>query len=174
MLDWVEWGRVVLVVGVAVTGLVIWMSRWFGKQDAWTKGIEKEIAEFKEDTKKALTEIREDIKKILRELPQHVIAGTSPLRLTDLGEEVSNCVGASAWTEQLAPGLVESVKGKSAYEVQEFCIDYMHACELSRAQDQSFKKCAYEHGIKLNQVLDVCAVELRDKLLYLLGPEDTG
>ena len=49
----------------------------------------------------------------------------------------------------------------------------MRAFELSTEQEQSFKECAYEHGISLEQVQDVCAVELRDQLLHLLELEDT-
>jgi len=74
------------------------MSRWFGRQGEWMKGID----EFKDDTKKALTEIREDIKKLLAAQPRNVLAGTSPLQLTDLGKEVSECVGAATWAEQVA------------------------------------------------------------------------
>lgn len=40
--------------------------------------------------------------------------------------------------------------------------------EPTTEQDRSFKQCAFDHGIKLEQVLDVCAVELRDRLLRLL------
>lgn len=65
------------------------------------------------------------------------------------------------------------MRGRSAYEVQEFCTNYMQRVYKPPAeQDQSFKKCPYEHGIKLEQVLDVCAVELRDRLLHLLGLDD--
>ena len=133
----------------------------------------KAIAELRVDTNKALAEIRADIKKLIAATP-HVLAGTSPLRLTDLGEEVSQCVSAAALAEQMAPGLIDEMKGKHAYEVQEFCIDYMRdEYQPTTEQDQSFKECAYEQGIKLKQVLDVCAIELRDKLLHLLDSKDT-
>ena len=164
-----DWIRPIVVAIIPTLGVVIWMSRWFGRQGEWMKGID----EFKDDTKKALTEIREDIKKLLAAQPRNVLAGTSPLQLTDLGKEVSECVGAAAWAEQVATQLINRVKGKSAYEVQEFCLQYMRAeYEPTTERDQSFKQCAYDHGIKLKQVLDVCAVELRDRLLHLLATED--
>ena len=200
-IEWGEWTRLAILV-LAVISLGIWMAKWFAKYEQWARGIDefkedtkkalaelredtnkaiaelradtnKAIAELRADTNKALAEIRADIKKLIAATP-HVIAGTSPLRLTDLGEEVSKCVGAAALAEQMASGLIDEMKGKNAYEVQEFCIDYMRdEYEPTTEQDQSFKECAYEQGIKLKQVLDVCAIELRDKLLHLLETEET-
>lgn len=169
--DMADWMRPIVVVAVATLGLVIWMSRWFGKHEQWTKGMD----EFKQETKAALIEIRDDIKKLLTAMPPDVIRGASPVRLTDLGKKVSECVEASAWAEQKAPQLVGEVKGKSAYDVQEFCIAYMRSeYRPTASEDDLFKKCAFDHGIKLDQVLAVCAVELRDRLLGILDSEDTG
>ena len=161
--------RPIAVVIIPTIGLVIWMSRWFGKHGEWMKAMD----EFKRDTKAALVEIRDDIKKVLAALPPNVLGGASPVGLTDLGKKVSECVEAAAWAEQKAPELIDAVTGKSAYDVQEFCIQYMRTeYKSATAQDESFKKCAFEHGIKLDQVLDVCAIELRDRLLRLLDSEE--
>ncbi len=166
-----EWIRPIAVVAVPTIALVISMAVWVGKHKEWMKGID----EFKQDTKRTLAEIREDIKKLLAAQPPSVLASTSPVRLTDLGEEVSERVGAAACAEQIAARLIDEVRGKSAYEVQEFCINHMRDdYERTSEQDRVFKECAYEHDIKLKQVLDVCAVELRDKLLHRLGSEDTA
>ena len=165
-----DWIRPIVVVAIPTLGVVIWLSKWFGRQGEWMKGID----EFKDDTKHALAEIRTDIKKLLAAQPRNVLAGTSPLQLTDLGKEVSECVGASAWAEQVATQLIDQVKGKGAYEVQEFCMQYMRGeYEPTTERDQSFKQCAYDHGIKLEQVLDVCAIALRDRLLHILASEET-
>ena len=166
-----EWIRPIVVVAVPTIALVISMAMWVGKHKEWMKGID----EFKQDTKRTLAEIRGDIKKLLAAQPPSVLASTSPVRLTDLGKEVSKCVGAAGCAEQIAARLVDEVRGKSAYEIQEFCISYMRdGYERTSEQDRAFKECAYEHGIKLKQVLDVCAVELRDRLLHLLGSEDAA
>ena len=158
--------RPITIVVVSAIGVAIWMIRWFAKHDEWRKGMD----EFKRDTKSALVEIRDDIKKILAAMPKNVLAGTSPVRLTDLGEEVSESIGAAVWAEEKASEFVDGMKGKSAYEVQGFCIDYMrNEYAPTTDEDLSFKECAYEHGIKLEQVLDVCALESRDRLLRLLN-----
>ena len=159
--------RPITMVLIATVGVAIWMIRWFAKHDEWQRGMD----EFKLDTKKALVEIRDDVKKILVAMPQNVLAATSPVRLSDLGKEVSESIGAAAWAEHTASEFVDGMKDKNAYEVQEFCINYMRNEYVPTTdEDRSFKECAYEHGIKLKQVLDVCALELRDKLLRLLSP----
>ena len=159
--------RPITMVLIATMGVAIWMIRWFAKHDEWRKGMD----EFKLDTKKALIEIRDDIKKILAAMPKNVLVANSPARLSDLGKEVSESIGAAAWAEQMASEFVDGMKDESAYEVQEFCMNYMRNEYAPTAdEDQSFKECADEHGIKLEQVLDVCALELRDRLLRLLSP----
>ena len=164
-----SWLRTAAAVAVPILALVIWMARWFGKHNEWMKGID----DFKKQTTNALEEIRNDIKRLLESQPRSVLAATSPLRLTDLGREVSECVRAAAWAAEKAVQLADKVKGKSAYEIQEFCINYMRAeYQPPDVQDQLFKKCAYDHGIKLKQVLDVCAVELRDRLLSVAAEVD--
>ena len=78
--------------------------------------------------------------------------------------------GRSKWHLRL----VNEVMGQNAYEIQECCTDYtLNKFNSPTEQGQLFKKCAYEHGIKLEQVLEVCAVKLRDQLLRLLELEDT-
>ena len=157
----------ITIVLIATMGAAIWMIKWFAKHDEWRRGMD----EFKLDTKKALIEIRDDIKKILAAMPRNVLVANSPARLSDLGKEVSEFIGAAAWAEQRASDFVDSMKDESAYEVQEFCMNYMRNEYAPTAdEDQSFKECADEHDIKLEQVLDVCALELRDRLLRLLSP----
>ena len=104
-----DWIRPIIVVTIPTIGLVVWLARWFGKHSEWVKGME----EFKQDTKETLAEIREDIKKLLAAQPRSVIAGASPMQLTDLGKEVSECVGAAAWAKQLAPQLIDDVKANT-------------------------------------------------------------
>ena len=159
-----DWLRIIVVVAVPTVVGMIWLARWSGKLDGWVK----EIDGFKADTKDALNRIHDDIKKILASQPRNVLAGTSPVRLTDLGKEVSKSVTAAVWAEKEASKLAGDLQGKTAYEVQEYCFGYMKECELAPDDDRAAKECAFEHGIKLEQVLDVFAIELRDRLLHIL------
>ena len=165
-----DWIRPIVAIAVPTIILLIWMSKWFGKHNEWAKGMD----EFKRETKATLVEIRDDIKKVLTALPPSVIRGASPMRLTDLGKKVSEYVEAAAWAEQSAPQLAGKVNGMNAYDIQEFCIAYMrNEHRPTTAQNDLFKKCAFDHGIKLDQVLAVCAVELRDRSLHITRSEDT-
>lgn len=124
-----DWFRIIAVVAVAVAVAagsgVIWLARWTGKHEGWRDAWAEGMEEFKSETRAALGGIREDVKKILVAMPKNVLARTSPVRLTDFGKEVSKSVGAAAWAEEKAPDLVDEIKGKNAYEVQEFCMDHM-------------------------------------------------
>ncbi len=59
--------------------------------------VDADRATFKE----FMAKIREDIKKILRRLPPRTVEGASPLRLTELGEQVSKEIGASEWADRI-------------------------------------------------------------------------
>ena len=73
-----------------------------------------------------------------------------------------------ALAQGLAPRLQAQIEGKTPYEIQEKCFDYVrHEYRPPDEVETRIKTCAYDHGIKRGQVLDVLAVELRDKLLAM-------
>lgn len=149
-------GAVVLLVAV-VTGLMKFAT-WKGGVDEHRKEINGTLRDF-------MAEIRDDIKTILGRLPSPSIVGGSPLRLTELGEKISRALDLSAWASRTAADLRGAVRDKSAYEVQEFCFNYVREFEPDGEQDEKIKECAFENGIDIRSVLDVLAVELRDELL---------
>ena len=113
-----------------------------------------------------MVEIREDIKRILGRLPSATVVGQSPLKLTELGQSISETLNASQWAEESARMLAVRTKGKSPFDIQDFCMRYVHY-EFHPPSDlgAKIKMCAYENGIDSKQVFDVLAIELRDKLL---------
>lgn len=142
---------------VALVGAVFALGQWKGRVDA-------DQASFKE----LMKEVRDDIKEILRRLPSHTLAGDSPLQLTECGKAISERLGAAALAQEIAPRLQPQLKEKPPYEIQEKCFDYVrHEYEPPEEVDSLIKTCAYDHGIDRGQVLDVLAVELRDKLLAI-------
>ena len=142
----------------AAVGTIFGFGLWKGRVDS-------DRASFKEFMK----EVRNDIKEILRRLPSHTLAGSSPLRLTDLGKSISERLDAPALAQDLAPHLQERIKGKAPYEIQEMCFDYIrHEYMPPDAVETLIKTCAYDNGIDRGQVVDVLAVELRDKLLAMM------
>ncbi len=152
-------GRLVLMALAAVLGIGIWVGR---------------MTEFKSTTTKSLEKILKKIDQIFQRLPPVPVSTGSPLRLTELGRKISDALDASEWLERVAATLREQVCDKSAYEIQQFCFDYVHnTFEPDPTQDAEIKECAYENGIEEKGVLDVLAIELRDKLLGERAPPPT-
>ena len=113
-----------------------------------------------------------DIKEILARLDPKVSTNLSPTRLTEFGKRVSVCVDAKGITEQLAKKVQEEVKGKTNYQIQTYCEEYIQdKFEPSDETDLLFEKCAFENGIKIQQINIVLAIELRDRLLEMQGSE---
>ena len=152
-------GRIVLAALATVIGIGVWVGR---------------MTEFKSATTKRLEEILQKIDRIFERLPPVSVSTGSPLRLTELGRKISDALDAPKWLEPMEARLQEKVGDKSAYEIQTFCFDYIHnAFEPNPTQDAEIKECAYENGIEVKGVLDVLAVELRDKLLGARAPPPT-
>ena len=138
----------------------------------WKGRVDSDRASFKG----FMTEVRNDIKEILRRLPSHTLAGSSPLRLTNLGKSISEHLDAPSLAQALTPLLQERIKGKTPYEIQEMCFDYIrHEYKPPDEVDTLIKTCAYDNGIDRGQVVDVLAVELRDRLLGMVArPSNSG
>ena len=151
----------ILTVILIVLGVFTSIGIWIGK-------VNSDRASFKDFMK----EIRKDIKIILGRLPPRPVTGSSPLRLTDLGESISQTLEARHWAVRTAEELQGRIQGMQPYEIQDFCSTYIkNEFTPDALQKARIKECAYEHGIESTSVLEVLMVELRDKLLELsTGP----
>ena len=158
MQEWLA-SPVAWVAALSLLSMVAGAAFAFG---TWKGKVDSDRASFKEFMK----EVRDDIKEILGRLPSPTVTDASPLQLTDCGKSISERLGAADLARNLAPLLRTQVEGKTPYEIQERCFDYVrHEYEPPEEVETRVKTCAYDHGIKRGQVLDVLAVELRDKLL---------
>ena len=156
MENWIVPIVLVAIAAVTAAGKLIF---WMGEVNADRKGIN----EF-------MKEIRDDIKKILKRLPAATIKSSSPLQLTEMGRSISDDLDVRDWVQRIAPSLTERVKGKRPFEIQNFCFDYVKdEFEPSAAQLLRLQESAYDNSIDLDGVLDVLAIELRDRLLELAG-----
>ena len=88
--------------------LVYKIGKWQGKVDTDRKNF-----------KEFMTEIRNKLDDIFIRLPATPINQGSPIRLTDLGERISNDINAEEWAEALANEMFEDTKGLDAFEIQE-------------------------------------------------------
>ncbi len=181
MAEWLN-NPVIVLVALAILGLlgkaIYWVAGVDKDRRALKDDAEKDRTEFKEKSEKdrseilgLIKEIREDIKNIFLRLPPAPVAGSSPLRLTDFGNQISSSIKAEEWANELAPTLLDDVQGKQPFEVDEFCQDYVQQ-KLSDLWQGKVAGCAYEFGIDKDGVLAVLRVVLRDELLRLMNKPD--
>ena len=157
-----QWLSTPLIVtaAIAIATLLVSIGIWVGR-----------VNEGRGEVKKFMEEIRDDIKKIFRALPGSTVTSASPLRLTDLGETISERLNASQWANHLVQELRPQIEGRNQYQIQEFCQGYVTNQRFE--DDQEFltliQVCAFDHGLTESQVRDVLMVELRDALLESTG-----
>ena len=165
-----------LVVAIAaLVGSIFGAGRWVERiNTSHTKlrnDIERNLSAFKEfarEIRDDMREVRNDIKNILLHLDPLPVARGSPLRLTDLGQSISDELNVAGWAERTAPELKKKAKGMTAYKVQEMCFEYVHGWAPPPDLDAKIDAVAYTRGMKRKGVLDVFAVELRNELLAQL------
>ena len=157
MAEWLN-NPIIITALIALVGGILYVGRWTGKVDT-----------DRENFKKFMNEIRGDIKQILDRLPPVAVAkGNSPVTLTELGRKISKEIRGRDWAVNTADKIKESVQDKTAYEIQEYCKEFVKLRHtFSKEQDTLMKNSAYENGIKRDQVLNVLAIELRDRLLEI-------
>ena len=196
-----EWVKNPVIVGVALAVLttiisIIWKSAvWKTNVDrdrreskdaadkdraAFKETADKDRQTFKEDLKqhrstlqKFMVEIRDDIKKIFLRLPPVPVASSSPLKLTDFGEKIAKEFEAREWATGLTPTLAHEVEGKRAFEIDEFSEKFV-GTRLGKDWEERVAGCAYDFGIKRDDVRAVLRVVLRDELIRLTDPPNEG
>lgn len=168
MPEWITDPRTIIVVLSAIGGI----GYWIGQVNSDRKSFKTFMAEVRGD----MAEIRKKFDKILLRLPPTPVAGSSPLRLTDLGEEIAADLNASEWASTLALSLREKVHDMLPFEVDEFCHRHVeqfysrsgsgHA-HKAPSEDMARKVaiCAFERGLDRASVRSVLRVVLRDELL---------
>lgn len=171
MKEWLQDPRLLWMIGLTLLGLGVAGAgvRWWFKHSHKHMRIDELFAEIKADIK----ELKVDIKALLRREPAIVDAG-SPLHLNELGKKVSLCVNAKGIAIREAPNVKNSLSSRNPYDIQAHCRQHFAKggeFKSSAAQLDTFKRCAFDHGIKLEQVRYVCAIELRDELRRLIGSE---
>ena len=137
-----------------------------------------DIASFKDEIKADIRELRADIKALLGR-KSAVANADSPLHLNELGKKVSLSVNAKEIAAQEAPKVRELLPSHNPYDIQTFCQEHFErggTFKPTAEQLDAFKRCAFDHGIRLEQVGEVCAYELRDELRRLIaaGPHVDG
>ena len=159
----------VVPVGLTIVVLLIGVGRWAGNIAATLKHQKENTAADHTVLMKLVDDIHRDIQQILQRVPLKSTNQGSPLRLTNVGKEISEELCIRKWADRHRYGLVDAVSDKTHYGVQVCCFEYVQEDSTFTDEEQvAIDGAAYERGIPRQQVLDVYAVELRDTLLELL------
>ena len=144
-----------IMVGLAAAGILVAIGKWIG-------AVSSDRAAFKGFTET----MRDDIKKMLQRRPSGTLASGGPLRPTDLGGRISESLNAPELAADLAAGLRSEAEGKHAYDIQELSFRFIRdEYRPPKEIEDRIRQCAYDNGLDRDEVLDVLAVEIRDKLL---------
>ena len=124
-----------------------------------------------ESIENAIKTIQTDIKGILRALPPNAVETESPIRLNDLGRTISTELNIKSWVQARTPSLTSGLKEKSPFEIQAFCYEYVNGPRFDPDSilRPGIQNAAYNHGLKIDQIKEVYAIELRDALLSITG-----
>ena len=177
----------ILTIGTIIFGIIAWFTtarstvkdlkgfgEWKGKVDSDRSIFRKFMQTIRKEIRKDIKNLTKRIDDVLLQLPKLVTVGQSPLRLTDLGKDISGELNAKELAKQLAPKIIEKLgTGSQAFTIQDMCFEYINE-EFEPSDDVAtqISKSAYEHGLKRKQVREVLAVELRDRVLKLTGAEN--
>lgn len=141
------------LVAIAVIGgatILFKFAMWVQEVNSDRDIFKDFMREIREDIKK----IHEKIDKIIGRVDNTTISSGSPLRLTELGERISNELQARQWAEATAAEFAERVGDKQPYEIQEICFEHVRTeFEPDDDLDSKIGTAAYENGIKRDEVL---------------------
>lgn len=167
MPEWITDIRAILGILTVVVGATWTIAYWVASVNSDRRALRRDIDDDRNTIKGFMDEIRSDIKKILTGLSPSIATG-SPITLTDLGEQIAADLGAYNWASGLAPSLLEEVRDRKPFQVDEFCVHYTEN-RLGEEWGERIAASAYERGIPKEGVRAVLRVVLRDELLKLLG-----
>lgn len=162
MLD--DWYTNPVIWTVGGLALVAGLNRfWY-----WRRQVDSDRAAFN----KFMTEIGAKIDNIQENVHEllGVARGVSkpgnPRTLTELGSKVDNFLESKGIFQDIEPILSNRIHGMLPYQIHDACFEYIAGeLELSPEMEAVIRSCAYENGVKREDVLEVMAIELRDRLL---------
>ena len=96
--------------------------------------------------------------------------------MTTLGEEIAQEIQVAQWIPEYAKNNLSAVQGANPYEIQKVCLHHARLSMENRLSEagmgdkvDAMKMSAFQHGVSLQQVLDVAGIALRDEVMKLLG-----
>ena len=167
MIDWLNTTPGSITLVITLFGVGIWAGRVMTKQAAFS--------EFMKEMKGEIKEISTNVARILTRLDRidRDVISESPLRLTNLGEQVADTLEADDWAEKIAEDVYDEVQGKRKYEIQIFSFEYAKDEDnFSDGELELIQEIAYDHGMTESRVRRVLGIKIKDKLISMLGLAD--
>ena len=166
-----------VVVLFMILAIVFKFGNWYGEANSdrkvfkeFTQKVDKrmqKVDERMEKFDKRMEKFDKRIDDILNRLSPPPTTTESPIRLSELGEQISKNVGAKAWAAEVAQELVDQTKGMNPFEVQTLSFEHAKSFEPGDELLAKMQQSAHESGLDLEGVERVLGVELRDHLLQL-------
>ncbi len=135
----------------------------------WVANVNADRKEFKKLIKKLVNKVDRILSYLLGLRDSPVITKNSPLRLTELGGQISENIGAEEWAESEADTLLEKAEGKDQFEIQTMAFDHAGGFEPPKELFARMKASAFDNGLDLDIVRRVLGVVLRDRILNKCG-----
>ena len=159
--DWytnpVVWTLVALAAVAGFGRFLYWRGQVDNDRDAFKK--------FMIEIGGKIDKLQENVHELLG-MARGVSKPGSPLKLTELGNKVAKCLEAKGVFRDIEPLLRDRIHEKQPYEIHDICFEYIHGeLDPSPEMEAAIRLCAYENGVKREDVLEVMAIELRDRLL---------
>lgn len=155
--------------------IIIGVPFLFWKVPVWKTKIESDIENIKEKIK-GLESKYEKIYDILVGIAgEPLVKRTSPLTLTDFGNEISEQIGAADIAKIYAEKLSANTKNLNAYQVQEYCFHYCEEKllddlkENNPSQYESIHAAAFDNGMEIEKITRVVGIKLRDAIFSITG-----
>ena len=159
--DWYANPVVWTLAGLALVAAANRFWYWRGQVNSDRDAIEKFVAE----VGAKIDDIQENVHELLG-VARAVSKPGSPRTLTELGSKVDKFLESKGIFQDIEPILSNRIHGMLPYQIHDACFEYIAGeLELSPEMEAVIRSCAYENGVKREDVLEVMAIELRDRLL---------
>lgn len=174
----------VLLGGAFLAGYVIWkVSAWKTSMESDRSTLKTGFASLEKTLTDFMQEIRTDVKEIFLRLPAETARSSSPITLTELGQQIAEEIKVDTWLNEYTEKVQKGIQpDTNPYEIQEACFRYADeqfmedltaVTEINKAVSEIDKSAikadielsAYNHGLPLDKVLRVVGVKLRDNIL---------
>lgn len=167
----IQIGTIETLLGIAATVLAIGVA--WGRLNTSVGNIDSDVRELKDDVK----DVRERF-AALEGKTSGLYQANSPISLTKDGDRTLEESGLKEYIDQNKQVLIDACDAgadmRTPYDVQECVFEFFDSHELPQEMEDRLKTYAYNHGLKLDVLLRVGAIYLRDIALVQKGfdPKD--